>query len=1523
MTRPTRRPNRAPLAALLALALALPGAAAAYEKSFAQGSLIIPTQAEYQTDCGTVSAYGLIYMLLLRNQGRVDAGKQPISIYWIIEPKKLSHHRCSTGKMEGATFVPNEALPDYGSYNENDGCDFVVQSNSGRPVGLLRNDETWTNDFAVARTNYNTTNGQVEIVGRTATLPGDLACLGSSPPNTCTKIDSAARLVKYSGGLWVIDAADRTAVMEELNLTDTSASNLMYRFRDGGTCQDLPIPACTINPTTGLCTDSISHHVNIHVANIGFRAPVARMMNNKPARIALLGADYVSILENYLQNAGLRDVPGSAGTPASHGIIYDVLNPLTDFIRNPTYPNGFLNMTETVNGETKKVYQVLWAPHWTENSDSAPAPAGYTDATYKQEAFENIARFADDGYGIFLECASIASHEGSFRVGRTICNGVSASCKCSDAALCTLNSTQPFSCTSGAFCDNQCLVCPAGTTMSRPCDRARCIPNTGQCPSGYTYRSSDYTCWSCLNANRPTLVTPLPATGTPQCTRVNGTGAQNASSTAPNGDLATAGTDSCAPGYTGACDTLANALELPGWAPVQFQMNARIVKNGITGDGNNGSNHILPDCTDRNVTTGQKYANTFSASALCMNYHPTEGGPGNMFSQKGSARYQGDAGHTAYWKPASMAGSEYGTGTFKFASTKSGTGQDDGWDFVTARHKDGDPTKGMVVYLGGHDLSSDPGGNRFVLNTMLNLGFSEAGPELARSEPVGYVRWSGTGANLTKTETVFQGTYVQRPPPGPYQDWITYNAAAPQSWRFPYINGHLRAYPLGGIATSVQDFSLNATWDAATKIPAPGSRTLFTALKGSGNSGWKRIDFKYTETNTSTCEYYLVGTNRVCSLSAKLAEGNTAGVTLSTLEAGNANATLLGTFVQQVRGFCAPRVAGTFEPASDGCANTSSLWQRNTPFLGGVDHSSPAIVGPSPYIGDVASGVAYSTRPVVAYFGARDGMLHAVYVTGAPWTGNDRSIAGSLAAGTELWAFIPPGQIPKLATNGAMVDANVSVMDVFGDFPRDADNDGVFNLADDAEKPTGKREWRTILVATAGEGAAEIFALDVTDPLRPVLLWRVSGFDNRSSTFSASDPATYALRWANTTTTDYSLTPVTAPDSIKTGRYDYKNLGYAFGSAMGTIWTGNAFRWVVYVSTNSADWTDTVTPTGYRGVEVFALDAITGKKLWQWQNRYTIQNDVGNVIADNGIPGRPALVDVNGDGSVDRLYVGDLQGNLWELSAEDGKNLNYLDTSLPGKRSFPLYGTPPMTTSGVTRAVQDEYRPVGGTALARQPLTSPIGIGRFTVVPTDLEPYLKERIAVAQGTMGLDLSISPTQPGHVYVVPVFPEGGSSTVSLLGGSMANTRLTPPLSTSDTATALGSGVLVADADWDTQLQVGERVYGMPKIVNNQMFVNTSYGSFIGDITSSINDSGRTVRVDTNSGTARTTELDTGQKRFGGVLIFGTELVITSDKGIVRLHNQVDTAATGNKVRSRATPATPRSWEQRPEGTPPFLH
>jgi type IV pilus assembly protein PilY1 len=759
------------------------------------------------------------------------------------------------------------------------------------------------------------------------------------------------------------------------------------------------------------------------------------------------------------------------------------------------------------------------------------------------------------------------------------------------------------------------------------------------------------------------------------------------------------------------------------------------------------------------------------------------------------------------------------------------------------------------------------------------------------------------------------------------RDVETYNPAAPQRWQFPFTQGHLYEHNLSSISTALtgQSFGAGKRWDAADEMPLPGDRELFTVLGGSAHLGWRRVDFWHDQITASTCAD--ADADGKCDLAEALAACGTAGITgdllkLKTDSTGEQQRNTLGEFVQQVRGFCSahsPRITGTpnFTPADTACDDRRR--QNNRAKLGGVDDGSPAIVGPSRYVTDTP----WNTRPVVAYVGARDGMLHAIYVSGgsSSWTAEGKTLPAAIRPGTELWAMIPPGQICGLLSNDAMVDASVNVIDVFGDFPNDANNDGVINWGTASnERPTGIRKWRTVLLATTGAGS-ELFTLDVTNPLKPVLLWHVGGATEKDDRWDANgngvfgdvhdvkndgDPRTYANQWVETTDTS-GLSAINGVTKAKTGRFDYRNLGLAYGTAIGKVWEGNAFRYVAYFSTSTADYTHQ-TPDGFRGIEVFAVDLVTGQKLWQWQRRYARKNASADVIADNAIPGRPALADIDADGTVDRIYVGDMEGHLWELDARAGGNLNYLPSTASTSNSlalysFPLYGTPQMTAPTAATEIQALFTLAQG-GLAQQPLTTPIGLGRFTEVPTtpvDLTPFLLGRLAIVQGTMGVSWAIAPYEAGRVIILPTFWEDPSRIAYWSAGTRVdlNAARNPRM----------YGVLKPAAVWTIDLDVGERVFGMPRILNNRVIFSTAFGGFNGDISETTGDTGN-LHVVTSTQHA---EESINTKSFGGVLVFENKLVISTAKSLRVKDAPAGTDGPAQRPFNRATPALFKTWER----------
>ncbi|MDH5543275.1 MAG: PilC/PilY family type IV pilus protein [Nitrospinota bacterium] len=208
--------------------------------------------------------------------------------------------------------------------------------------------------------------------------------------------------------------------------------------------------------------------------------------------------------------------------------------------------------------------------------------------------------------------------------------------------------------------------------------------------------------------------------------------------------------------------------------------------------------------------------------------------------------------------------------------------------------------------------------------------------------------------------------------------------------------------------------------------------------------------------------------------------------------------------------------------------------------LGDIVNSTPGVVSsPAEAYGllyrdpsynmfsDKYSVTGSSPRDVYAYVGANDGMLHAIRASNASATVQD---------GAESWAYIPYNLLPHLNWMGSLTYSRVEYVDMrpkISDvqiFPCDAIHVG--------SNSAGKC-WGTILIGGMGSGGGEIadagfdvdgdgdtaanlrkwrsayFALDVTDPNSPNLLWEFghnltrSGLvaDDNELGFAASYPA--------------------------------------------------------------------------------------------------------------------------------------------------------------------------------------------------------------------------------------------------------------------------------------------------------------------------------------------------------------------------------------------------------------------------------
>jgi hypothetical protein len=233
--------------------------------------------------------------------------------------------------------------------------------------------------------------------------------------------------------------------------------------------------------------------------------------------------------------------------------------------------------------------------------------------------------------------------------------------------------------------------------------------------------------------------------------------------------------------------------------------------------------------------------------------------------------------------------------------------------------------------------------------------------------------------------------------------------------------------------------------------------------------------------------------------------------------------------------------------------------------------------------------IHYSNKSVI-YAGANDGMVHAF---------DDSN-------GRELWAFIPPNLLPQLKD----FETN-NTLQIFADGPPRAY----------IEKNSSGTITKAIIMFGLRRGGDRYVALDVTNPDSPSLLWEIS-------------PSTSSPLLGHEITTGF-------------GR-----IGQTWSTPMmKLVADGEEKKVVAFFAGGYDPCNDPNMNCGssdQKGNAVYAIDVITGSKLWEFSKA----NDSRMTYS---IPSDIAALDINGDNKVDRLYVGDAGGQLWRF---DIGNLN-------------------------------------------------------------------------------------------------------------------------------------------------------------------------------------------------------------------------------------------------------------------------
>jgi hypothetical protein len=430
--------------------------------------------------------------------------------------------------------------------------------------------------------------------------------------------------------------------------------------------------------------------------------------------------------------------------------------------------------------------------------------------------------------------------------------------------------------------------------------------------------------------------------------------------------------------------------------------------------------------------------------------------------------------------------------------------------------------------------------------------------EVARSSPI--------VANVSGTEQLFQGTFEKEVPLNVIKMTLASDAEL-ATFAFPSRRGHLRGFATSDITTTTSQFSdVGSSFDAANFIPPinyGGCGTYFT-------SGCRTV---FTNIRPAACA---------------------AGGTCRLPDSGNGPGKPL--FIDSSsKAVLAPLIfPGITAPFQDTAMSRVLAGTNNSgtyvPKLGGIDRSTMAIVGPSSLDGGTAGA-----RPTMAYVGAADGMLHAICLTAS---GNCDQI------GRELWAFLPRSQHGKIASNTAVIDGSPRVVDIFGDFDNNTTN-----------------EFRTILTfSTANHShliptdAASVYALDITDPTDPRIVWEYTTPVARGQ-FELGNALTIAMAKAPTSI------PVPVPLPGKEMTFVQSN-NFGVPALPGNVLT--------------------------------AFDTVTGSVLWT--HKYAFPNPtraLGLPELGTGVPGGAVAVNVNlTPGNATDIVFGDLYGNLWQIQTD-------------------------------------------------------------------------------------------------------------------------------------------------------------------------------------------------------------------------------------------------------------------------------
>ncbi|MDO9107002.1 MAG: PilC/PilY family type IV pilus protein [Methylovulum sp.] len=474
------------------------------------------------------------------------------------------------------------------------------------------------------------------------------------------------------------------------------------------------------------------------------------------------------------------------------------------------------------------------------------------------------------------------------------------------------------------------------------------------------------------------------------------------------------------------------------------------------------------------------------------------------------------------------------------------------------------------------------------------------------------------------------------------------------------------------------------------------------------------------------------------------------------------------------------------------CASTKetdNFRERLTSKLGDIINSNPWFVGaPSAGYSDVnnpgynAFRISKKSRKPVVYSAGNDGMLHgfdaSLNVSSVP-TG-----VPTATSGDEVLAYIPSPVFPNL-TKLTTQTYNLNHLYFVDGSPMIAD-------------AFVSSSWRTVLIGSMAAGGKGYYALDVTDPSQfteanaaNILLWEFNDTDDADMGFAFNLP---------TTNSDTAQ----AKQIIKLANGKW-------AAIVGNGYNSSSGKAVLYI--------------------LFIEDGIDGN--WNLGDFVKIVVDAPTAN-DNGLS-TPVPFDSNDDGYADTIYAGDLKGNMWKFlvgpNPSDSSVTNDPSTWKLAFSSATCANLTPSTCNPLFKAINNS----GFT----QPIIWPpevtlhpdsgqlvlFGTGKY-IEAADNTDFKAQTFYGIWDRHNANLLGTPVASRDTDLLPQTVTESA----LAGGNFRlptshpiNWRPAPP-ATFNAANCSGA-CTPTHMGWYMDLPIaGERITGVPKLVNKAIFFNT---------------------------------------------------------------------------------------------------